>query len=104
MLLDLLYEAIDKYVPRISLTSNKFSHKITLSSSTNSKIRQKYNYGNYIFRQATPMFITNIVKLVTKYVFLRDSLSKILKKIFVIILKIILKSFRSILTTKEKPT
>ena len=38
------------------------------------------DYGNYIFRQTTPVFITNIVKLVTKYVFLRDSPSKNLEK------------------------
>ena len=31
MLLDLLYEAIDKDIPRISLTNNKFSRKITLN-------------------------------------------------------------------------
>ena len=48
------------------------------------------------------MFITNIVKLVTKYVFLRDSPSKILIKIFVMMPKITLKSFGSMLTTKEK--
>ena len=95
MLLDLLYEAIDRYIPRLSLTSNRFSRKTTLNKSIKSKIGQRHNYGNYIFRQTTLMFITNIVMLVTKYVSLLDSPLKILKKIFLIMLKIILKIFGS---------
>ena len=49
------------------------------------------------------MFITNIVKLVTKYVFLHNSPSKILKKTFAMMLKITLKKFGSMLTTKAEP-
>ena len=49
------------------------------------------------------MFIANIVKLVIKYVFLRDNPSKMLKEIFVMMLKINLKIFGSMLATKEKP-
>ena len=67
------------------------------------KYVKSIDYGNDVFRQTTPVFITNIVKLVTKYVFFRDSPSKIVKKIFVIMLKVILKKFGSLLTTKEKP-
>ena len=67
MLLDLLHEAINKYIPRISLTNNKLNRKTTPNRSTKSKIRQKHiDYGNFIFRQTTSMFITNIVKLVIK--------------------------------------
>ena len=36
MLLDLLHEAIDKNIPKISLTNNKFNHRMTLTSSTKS--------------------------------------------------------------------
>ena len=67
------------------------------------KYVKSIDYGNYIFRQTTSMFITSIVKLVIKYVFLRDNPSKILKEIFLMMLKITLKSFGSMLTTKEKP-
>ena len=61
-----------------------------------------------VFIDSCPLLIvvhlTNIVILVTKYIFLRDRPSKILKKKkFVIMLKIMLKSFGSMLTTKEKP-
>ena len=48
------------------------------------------------------MFIKNVVKLVNQIVFLSNSPSKILKKIFVMMLKITLKIFGSMLTTKEK--
>ena len=47
------------------------------------------------------MFITNIVKLVIKYVFLRDSPSEILKEIYVMMLKITLTIFGSMLTTRK---
>ena len=42
MLLDLLHEAINKYIPRISSTNNKLNCKTTLNRSTKSKIRQKH--------------------------------------------------------------
>ena len=42
MLLDLLHEAINKYIPRISLANNKLNHKTTLNRSTKSKIHQKH--------------------------------------------------------------
>ena len=42
MLLDLLYEAIDKYALRIPLTNNKLNRKTTLDRPTKSKIRQKH--------------------------------------------------------------
>ena len=42
MLLDLLHEAINKYIPKISLTNNKINHKTTLNRSTKSKICQKH--------------------------------------------------------------
>ena len=42
MLLDLLHEAINKYIPRISSTNNKLNRKTTLNRSTKSKIRQKH--------------------------------------------------------------
>ena len=42
MLLDLLQEASNKYIPRISLTNNKLNRKTTLNRSTKSKIRQEH--------------------------------------------------------------
>ena len=42
MLLDLLHEAVNKYIPRISLANNKLKHKTTLNRSTKSKIHQKH--------------------------------------------------------------
>ena len=103
MLLELLYEAIEKYIPRLSLTTNKLSRKTIINRLLNLKYGKSIDNENYIFRQTTSMFITNIVNLVIKYVFLRDSLSKILKNIFVMMLKIILKYLESMLATKEKP-
>ena len=47
----------------------------------------------------TSMFIANVVKLVTKYVFLHNSPSNNWKKIFMM-LKIALKIFGSMLITK----
>ena len=103
MLRELLYEAIEKYIPRLSLTTNKLSRKTIINRLLNLKYGKSIDNENYIFRQTTSMFITNIVNLVIKYVFLRDSLSKILKNIFVMMLKIILKYLESMLATKEKP-
>ena len=103
MLLELLYEAIEKYIPRLSLTTNKLSRKTIINRLLNLKYGKSIDNENYIFRQTTSMFITNIVNLVIKYVFLRDSPSKILKNIFVMMLKIILKYLESMLATKEKP-
>ena len=102
MLLDLLYEAIDKYIPRISLTNNKFSRKTTLNRSTKSKMLQKHRPWKLCLQANDTNVYTNIVKLVNKYVFLRDSPSKILKKIFVIMLKIILKNFWKYVNNKRK--
>ena len=99
MLFNLLYEAIDKYIPRICLTNNKQ----TLTDLLSLKYVKSIDYENYIFRQTTSMFITNIVKLITKYLFLHDSPSNTLKKIFVMMLKIILKDFGNMPTIKEKP-
>ena len=103
MLLELLYEAIEKYIPRLSLTTNKLSRKTIINRLLNLKYGKSIDNENYTFRQTTSMFITNIVNLVIKYVFLRDSPSKILKNIFVMMLKIILKYLESMLATKEKP-
>ena len=103
MLLELLYEAIEKYIPRLSLTTNKLSRKTIINRLLNLKYGKSIDNENYIFRQTTSMFITNIVNLVIKYVFLRDSPPKILKNIFVMMLKIILKYLESMLATKEKP-
>ena len=103
MLLELLYEAIEKYIPRLSLTTNKLSRKTIINRLLNLKYGKSIDNENYIFRQTTSMFITNIVNLVIKYVFLRDIPPKILKNIFVMMLKIILKYLESMLATKEKP-
>ena len=103
MLLELLYEAIEKYIPRLSLTTNKLSRKTIINRLLNLKYGKSIDNENYIFRQTTSMFITNIVNLVIKYVFLRDIPPKILKNIFVMMLKIILKYLESMLVTKEKP-
>ena len=103
MLLELLYEAIEKHIPRLSLTTNKLSRKTIINRLLNLKYGKSIDNENYIFRQTTSMFITNIVNLVIKYVFLRDIPPKILKNIFVMMLKIILKYLESMLATKEKP-
>ena len=42
MLVDFLYEVIDKYISRISLTNNKLNRKTTLNRSTESKRHQKH--------------------------------------------------------------
>ena len=60
MLLDLLHEAINKYVPRISLTNNKFNRKTTLNISTKPKMRQKYGLWKLYLQ-------TNNINVYNKY-------------------------------------
>ena len=42
MLLELLYEAIEKYIPRLSLTTNKLSRKTIINRLLNLKYDQKH--------------------------------------------------------------
>ena len=90
MLLDLLHEAINKYIPRISLTNNKFNRKTTLNRSTKSKKRQKHSLWKLYFR-------TNNINVYNEYrkisnqmrLFTQQSI-KNLEKFFLMILKITL--------------
>ena len=60
MLLDLLHEAVNKYIPRISLTNNKLNRKITLNRSTKSKMRQKHRLRKLYLQ-------TNNINVYNKY-------------------------------------
>ena len=60
MLLDLLHEAINKYIPRIFLTNNKLNHKTTLNRSTKSKIHQKHRLWKLYLQ-------TNNINVYNKY-------------------------------------
>ena len=60
MLLDLLHEAMNKYIPRISLTNNKLNRKITLNRYTKSKIRQKHRLWKLYLQ-------TNNINVYNKY-------------------------------------
>ena len=60
MFLNLLYEAIDKHIPRISLTNNKVSRKTTLNRSSKSKIRQKHRLWRLYLQ-------TNVINVYHKY-------------------------------------
>ena len=72
MLLDLLNEAVNKYIPRLSLTSNRFSRKTTLNKSTKSKIRQKHRLWKlYLQTNDTNVYnkyrkISNQIRLFTR--------------------------------------
>ena len=60
MLLDLLQEEINKYIPRIYLTNNKLNRKTTLNRSTRSKIRPKHRLWELYFQ-------TNNINVYNKY-------------------------------------
>ena len=60
MLLDLLHEAVNKYIPSISLTNNKLNRKITLNRSTKSKMRQKHRLRKLYLQ-------TNNINVYNKY-------------------------------------
>lgn len=103
MFLNLLYEAIGKYIPRISLTNNKFSRKTTLNRSNKSKIRQKHRLWRLYLQ-------TNVTNVYHKYrkdsdqirLFMRQSIKNLEKNICDDI-KSNPKKYENMLITKEKP-
>ena len=102
MLLDLLAEVTDQYIPKIFLTNNKHNCKTTLRRSTKSKIRRNHSLST-LYLQTSGINIYNKYCKISSQLRLRTQQSiKIFEKIFVMMLKVTLKTFGSMLTTKGK--
>ena len=81
--MDLLYEAIDKYIPRLSLTSNRFSRKTTLNKSIKSKIGQRHRLWK-LYLQTNDTNVYNKYHKVSNqiHLFTQQSIKNLEKNIF----------------------
>ena len=74
-----MMQSINIYLGHLKPTINS-TVRPSLGDLLSLKYVKNIDYGNYIFKQTTSMFITNIIKLITKFVLLHHSPSKMMSK------------------------
>ena len=75
----LMMQSINIYLGHLKPTINS-TVRPSLGDLLSLKYIKNIDYGNYIFKQTTSMFITNIIKLITKFVLLHHNPSKMMSK------------------------